>query len=526
MPKRGLGAFLTIAIVLGACSPTTESPSVSSGESAAPGATTDASTPPATSDERLIYASRETVDNAWALETDDAFLLTSLGVAEGLTRNGFDGSLEPRLATEWSRTGDLTWEFTLREGVTFHDGTPVDPTNVATALTHLLTVETPSRTFNAANIASVEASGANTVVVTSTAPNVLVPFFMASPNALVLAPKAYGANGIDPTEAGTGPFIIRSQNLPQGVSLDRNENYWEGPAKLFGVDVNFIPDPATRATQIQTGEAHIASSIPIPQLPTLEANPDLTVIRGDLSRTNSLYMNNKRAPFDDVRVRQAIQAAIDVDAIANTVLEGAVSPGVGPFSPTAPYVPQGAAPIVRDLDKANALLADAGIAPGSLTVGLWTYPSRAELPDVAVAVQAMLLEVGINVEVRVADYAALEPDLLAGEFDMLILSRGYLNDINDPAGYLGADYTCAGGFNMSHFCDPALDTALAAAVTQEDPQARYAVYSEIATQLQADAVDVFLYHPQELAATSTRVQGFVIHPMEQYLLTKDVTLGP
>lgn len=525
MPKRGPGAFLTIAIVLGACSPTTQSPPASSGESAAPGASS-ASVPPAATDERLVYASRETVDNAWALETDDAFLLTVLGVAEGLTRNGFDGSLEPRLATEWSRTGDLTWEFTLREGVAFHDGTPVDPANVSAALTYLLTVDAPSRTFNAANIASVEPSGPNTVVVTSTAPNVLIPFFLASPNALVLAPKAYTASGIDPTEAGTGPFIIRSQNLPQGVSLDRNDAYWGGPAKLVGVDVNFIPDPSTRATQVQTGEADIASSIPIPQVPTLEADPNLTVVRGDLSRTNSLYMNNQRAPLDDVRVRQAIQAAIDVEALANTVLEGAVSPGVGPFSPSAPYAPNGAAPIVRDLDKANALLAEAGVAPGSLTLGLWAYPSRAELPDVAVAIQAMLLEVGINVEVRVADYAALEPDLLAGNFDMLVLSRGYLNDINDPAGYLGADYTCEGGFNLSQFCDPAVDAKLAEAVKQDDPEARYAIYSDIASQLQADAVDVFLYHPQELAATSNRVQGFRIHPMEQYLLTPDVSLAP
>lgn len=527
MPKRAVAAFLATVIAVAACGSTTSSPSASGEAPASPGATTEASAaPPAASDERLVYASRETVDNAWALETDDAFILTALGVGETLARTGFDGKIEPILATSWTRTGDLTWEFTLRDGVTFHDGTPVDSAAVVASLSHLLTVEAPSRSFNATNIASVEATGPSTVVITSTAPNALIPEFTASPNAVILASKAYTASGIDPTMAGTGPFIIASQNLPQSVALDRNDAYWGGEVGLPGIDVNFIPDPATRATQIQSGEAHIASSIPIPLVPVLEADPNVAIVRGDLSRTNSMYFNNKKAPLDDVRVRQAIQAAIDVDAIANIVLEGAVSPGVGPFAPTAAWAPAGAAPIARDLDKAKALLADAGIEPGTLTLGLWAYPSRAELPDVAVAIQAMLLEVGINVEVRVADYAALEPDVLAGNFDMMMLSRGYLNDINDPAGYLGADYTCAGGYNLSHFCDPAVDAKLADAITNDDAAARYAVYSEIASQLQGTAVDTFLYHPQEIAATSPRVQGFKIHPMEQYLMTPAITLAP
>lgn len=524
MPKRGLGALLAAAIVFAACSPTA-SPSATSGATDSPGSTPGASSPTA-GDQRLVYASRETVDNAWALETDDAFLLTATGIGETLTRTGFDGQLEPVLATEWTRTGDLTWEFTLRDGVTFHDGTPVDAAAVAASLSHLLTVEAPARSFNATNIASVEASGANVVVVTSTRPNALVPFFVASPNAVILAAKAYATDQIDPIQAGTGPFILSAQNLPQSFTLDRNDSYWGGTVGLAGVDVRLIPDAATRATLVQTGEAQISSTIPIPLVPSLEADPNLTVIRGDLSRTNSLYLNNQKAPLSDVRVRQAIQAAIDVDALANVVLEGAVRPAIGPFSPSAAWAPEGAQPIVRDLDKAKALLAEAGIEPGTLTVGLWAYPSRAELPDVAVAIQAMLLEVGINVEVRVADYAALEPDVLAGNFDMMLLSRGYLNDINDPAGYLGADYSCAGGYNLSHFCDEAVDAALATALTNDDPEARFAIYRDIATQLQTDAVDVYLYHPQELAATSNKVQGFVIHPMEHYLLTPAVTLAP
>lgn len=515
-----LGGLLVAALIVTACQGTT-----SSGTPSATSGTPTDSPSVAPSDKTLTWASRETVDAAWATETDDAFVLTTAGVGETLIRAGFDGEPEPFLATEWSRTGDLTWEFTLREGVTFHDGTPMDAEAVAAALTYLLNVEAPARSFNPTSIASVEASGDGAVVVTSTAPNALVPLYVASPNTVILAAKAYTSGGIDPTEAGTGPFAITAQNLPQGFTLTRNDNYWGGDVALAGIEVQLVPDGATRATLLQTGEADIASTLPIPTIPLIEANGELTVVRGQLARTNSLYMNNSRAPLNDVRVRQAIQAAIDVDAIANQVLEGAVAPASGPFAATAAWAPDGAAPIALDVDRAKSLLAEAGFDEGELQLSLWTYAARAELPDVAVAIQGMLADAGIVVEIRVADYSAMEGDVLGGNYDLFLLSRGYLTDINDPAGFLRADYTCAGTYNLSLFCDEAVDAQLKEAVSNEEPAARYAIYADIAAMLQENAVDVFLYNPQELAGTSGKVQNFKIHPMEHYLLTPELTIG-
>ncbi|MBF8289302.1 MAG: putative transporter substrate-binding protein [Chloroflexi bacterium] len=514
-----LGGLLVATLIVTACQGTTPS-----GTPSATGVTPTDAPSVAPSDKTLTWASRETVDAAWATETDDAFLLTLSGVGETLIRAGFNGEPEPFLATEWSRTGDLTWEFTLREGVAFHDGTPMDADAVAAALTYLLNVDAPARSFNATSIASVEASG-DAVVVTSTGPNALVPLYVASPNTVILAAKAYTAGGIDPTEAGTGPFAITAQNLPQGFTLTRNDNYWGGEVALAGINVQLVPDGATRATLLQTGEADIASTLPIPTIPLIEANGDLTVVRGQLARTNSLYMNNSRAPTNDVKVRQAIQAAIDVDAIANQVLEGAVAPASGPFAATAAWSPDGAAPITLDVDRAKSLLAEAGFDEGELKLSLWTYAARAELPDVAVAIQGMLADAGIVVEIRVADYAAMEADVLGGNYDLFLLSRGYLTDINDPAGFLRADYTCAGTYNLSLFCDEAVDAQLEAAVSNEEPSARYAIYADIAAMLQENAVDVFLYNPQELAGTSSKVQNFKIHPMEHYLLTPELTIG-
>jgi peptide/nickel transport system substrate-binding protein len=143
-----------------------------------------------------------------------------------------------------------------------------------------------------------------------------------------------------------------------------------------------------------------------------------------------------------------------------------------------------------------------------------------------VAIQGMLADVGIGIDVRVADYAALEPEVLAGNFDMMLVSRSYLTDLNDPAGYLRSDYTCEGGYNLSHFCDPAVDAELETAVSNEDAEARYAVYAKIAERLQADAVDVFLYNPQELSGTSAKISGYVVHPLEHFIATPQLTYTP
>lgn len=516
-----LGGLL-VAVVIAACQATPQvSPTSPAGTDGAP---TEAPSvgPSATT---ITWASRETVDSAWAVETDDAFVMTKAGIAETLTRTSFEGELEPFLATEWERTGDLTWRFTIREGVKFQDGTDVTAEAVAASLTHLLEVEAPARSFNPTAISGVAAVGDNVVEVTSATPNALIPLYVASPNTVILAAKAYTPSGIDPTGAGTGPFAVTEQNLPTDFTMVRNENYWGGEVALAGVTVQLIPEGATRATLLQTGEVDVADSMPIPTLPLIEADSGLRLSPGLLARTNSLYMNNGRAPLNDIKVRQAIQAAIDVDALANQVLEGAVTPAVGPFAPTAAWAPEGATPVVVDVNKAKGLLAEAGFAEGALTLSLWAYPGRAELPDVAVAIQSMLAEAGIVVEIRVADYAALEPDVLAGNYDMLVLSRGYLNDINDPAGFLRADYTCEGTFNLSHFCDPAVDAELEAAVANEDPTARYAVYAALAERLQADAVDVFLYNPQELAATAANIQNFRVHPLEHFLMTPELSVG-
>lgn len=477
------------------------------------------------SNQKIIWAWPFAPSAAWALETDDSSLLTQMGVAEPLTDIAYDGTLGPKLAASWKQPDALTWDFTLRSGVKFQNGTSLDAQAAVAALTHVLHATAPARALNPKILTSVEAVGSNVVRVHTATPNALVPFDLATSNAAILAPAAYTGTSINPMGTGTGPFIMTSQNLPQDVELKANPNYWGGTVHIAFAQMRYVPDAQTRASLIQSGEAQLVDTLPIASLPTLKQDSNVTVIQQPLNRTTALYINNQRAPFTDVRVRQAIQSAIDVNAIANQVLEGAHLPAAGFFPAGRPWSPPGEAPVPYDVAKAQSLLAQAGVDAKSLHLTLWAYSERAELPLSATAIQGMLSKIGINVTIRVALYAALEPDFLAGRFDMVLVSRGQLFDVADPGAVLLSDYTCSGSYNISRFCDSSVDAQVTQAIASPEAANRYKVYQQIAAMLQTKAVDVFLYNERETAARSPKLKNFELHPTEEYFLTAGMTWG-
>ena len=184
-----------------------------------------------------------------------------------------------------------------------------------------------------------------------------------------------------------------------------------------------------------------------------------------------------------------------------------------------------AAVIAYDKARSLALLKEAGVDPASIKLNLLAYVERAELPDLAAVVQAQLGEIGIAVELRIANYGALEPDLLAGNFDMLLLSRGYLSDVADPIGFLTADYSCEGGYNLSQFCDSEIDAKIDAAAAAEGAEERYALYKDIASDLHARAVTVFVVHQQRSDGHAANVQNYQVHPDAYYIFTPELSLG-
>ena len=459
----------------------------------------------------------------WALETDDAFVLTKIGCLETLARLNFEGQLEPLLASGWQQASPTEWDVTIRDGVSFQNGEKLTAAGVADALNHVLSVGAPSRAFSPKVVASVEAIDGTTVRITTPKPSVLLPYRLAAPNTGILAPAAYTGERINPIGTCSGPFTIVEDIPQQAVRLQRNDNYWGEQAQITEAEVRFVPDGGVRATQVQTGEAQISRNIPVSALEKLKNAAGVKLITVATPRTNGLYFNHKKPPFDNTAVRRAVQSAIDAEAIAAAIYEGSAQPAVGPFAPEEPWAPKDAAVASYNPEQAKALLSEAGVDIGPLS--LFAYTERAELPDLAAVIQAQLQQIGIEVDIRVANYAALEPDLLAGNFDMFLLSRNHLSDVADPIGFLTADYTCNGGYNLSQFCDPAIDKALGEARSLADAAARHQIYAQVAQQLQNDAVTAFLVHVQQSDATSENVQNYRIHPYSHYVLVPQLSLA-
>lgn len=460
----------------------------------------------------------------FALETDDATVLAKAGCLEPLTRIDFDGKLQPSLAESWTQAAPDTWDFKLRKGVTFQDGKPVTAAAAAAALNTALKVPAPARSFSPRVIKSVEAVGEDVVRVTTPAPSVLTPLRLAATNTGILSPAAYKDGKIDPVGTCTGPFVITRVNGQQSLSLKRNDNYWGGKVTLAEAEIKFIPDANVRATQLRSGEADVAGAVPASTLARLKQTAGLKVVTLATPRTTTLLVNTKKAPFDNPKVRQALQAALDLEGIAASVYEGSVQPAVGPFAPHEPWVQKAAKPAAYDVKKAQALLAEAGIKPGSLEIEIMAYTEKVELKDLAAILQDQFKAVGVNARIRLAEYKALEPDLNGGRYDVALLSRSHLVDVADPAGYLQSDYGCGGGFNLTQHCDKDFDAKLTAAAAQADASKRYAVYGELAQYLQSNAVNIFVIHEAGNDGYKTRVKNYRIHPFYQYTLTKDLAV--
>lgn len=459
---------------------------------------------------------------AFAIETADAFVLTTIGVAEPMVRTDFEGRAQPGLATAWEQVDDRSWRFRLREKVSFHNGQPLDAAAATTALQYVIASATPPRGLQGA---TVEAADAMTVVVRAAQPDPVLPLRMSSPNASLLAPAAYAAGGVPrPMAHGTGPFELVSERPGEQVGLRANAGYWGGKPALDEVEVRFIPDPATRATAVRAGEIDLAQGIPASQVPTLRSAPSLKLVSAPEPRTTSLYMNTKSDKLADRRVREALSLAIDRRALAEGVLDGSGIPAAGVFRPDSEWSQNRLKVTPANPERAASLLAEAGFAKGKLNVNLWTYTDRAGLEDVATAVQAMLAKAGVTATIRVSAYAAVEPDVLAGNFDLFILSRSYLTDTNDPGGFLASDFGCKGSYNLNHYCDAELDALIGQLSTATEPARRFDLFRKAEDRLVSQFVGAPLVHDQVTTAMRTNVDGYRADPLGRYLLTPQLAV--
>ncbi|WP_228899623.1 ABC transporter substrate-binding protein [Streptomyces sp. DH1] len=438
--------------------------------------------------------------------SDDAFKLSRWSTAETLVKLDADGDARPALATEWKQSG-RSWTFTLREGVTFHDGTELTAEAVVRSLTKAAGASPKPRILDGVEL-TVEAVDAATVTVTTAEEDPLVPQRLSSPQLSILAAKAYRGKTVNPVGAGTGPFELTRVNGTSSAALDRYDDYWGGTAKAPGIDVTFVPDGTARAAALRSGEADIVEAVPVSQAALLDED---LITEVPMPRTNTLYLNTEKGAFQDPALRAAAREAIDAESIVKGVYEGRADVAEGLLGPALPWASGLREPVRR---------AKAG-DPDGRTITIGTFTDRAELPEVAAALQQQLQKAGFRVKLEVREYANIESDALAGAFDAFILSRATVLDSGDPAAYLYSDFASDGSFNISQLADPAVDKALhKAGATPTGDARRQAVIDAEAAVLATDAA-VPMLHERVIQGDAADVVGAAHDPRERELVTLD-----
>ncbi|ADI15797.1 glutathione ABC transporter substrate-binding protein [Truepera radiovictrix] len=434
-----------------------------------------------------------------------------------------DLELVPGLAESWEQLDDTTWEFTLREGVTFHNGEPLTADDVVFTFNRLTDPEVAApAAFLLGFVESVEAADERTVRITTQYPFAPILAHLSHTATSILNEQAVTEAGEDygtTTVVGTGPFSFVRWEPATQIVLERNDDWWGGEVLPERVVFRPIIEGTVRAIELETGGIDIAYGLEPTDANRIEGGgvPGVRLETVETLSTNYIGFNVQKEPFDDVRVRQAINHAVDVDLIIEAVLEGRAIPATGPIAPAVFGARTDLEPYAYDPERARELLAEAGLEGGFSTT-IWTNdnPTRIQIAEI---VQAMLLDVGINVDVQVLEWGTYLADTAEGLHDMFIL--GWVSVTGD------ADYGLYSLFhseqmgnpgNRTFFANERVDELLDLGRSSADEEERLAAYAEAQEIILEEAPWLFLNITVEDNGVRDNVEGFVPHPAGHHRL--------
>lgn len=441
-------------------------------------------------------------------------------------------NVEPRLATHWQVSDDgMRWTFKLRPGVQFHDGTPVNADAVVFSFERLLVKGHPSSLGDRGSywrsmlndVEKVTALDPLTVEIKVHRKYMpllgnLAMYPIVSPTAV----KRWGAAFSD-HPVGSGPFQFVDWIKQSRVVVRRFDEYWRGPAPLNQIVFQVVVDARQRLINLESGSVDLANSILPDEQPFVELHPDLVLHHAPGNDVSYLALNTQHPPFDDVRVRRAINYAVNKEPIVKLGFQGRAIAADTPLPPSmwGHHVP--ASRYQYDPAAAKRLLEEAA-SDGKLDrnrVYTLYAPStpRPYLPQperVARFLQASLEQAGIHTELVLLPYAQFRRAVQAGEHDMCVF--GWVGDTGDPDNFLYVllhskqSNTETGAQNVALFRNKEVDDLLLAAQEAADEETRAALYATIQDKISAEAPWVPLAHSELVMAGRSELERVKLSP--------------
>lgn len=468
----------------------------------------------------------DTFDPAGQTTTTVANMLDH--VVETLFTINEKGEVLPNLATEYRyEDGGKTVIIKLRTGVKFHDGTPLNAQAVKFSLDRVLDpkVRVPVRAPYIA-IERVEVVDDYTVRLVLKHPFAPLINALTFTTSAIISPKTVETAGNNYTHVtrpiGTGPYVISEYVRGDRLVLKRAPDYWGKKPYYDQIVFRIVPDAATRLSLLLAGEVDVIMLPPVAEIERLKANPNFRVLLAPSDRLMFVSINNQVEPFNDKRVRQALNYAIDKEAIIKNVMFGVVDPVDAPMHKSLfGYCPVGQYPY--DPAKARELLRQAGVMPG--TKILFLYPTGRYIND-AVASQAIagyLREVGFDVEMRTMDWPTYvatinrPPDKVTHHLHFLGWAPPYL-DGDYMFLIFWSKYWPPAGLATSYYKNPRVDELFERQRGITEPAERAKVLCEIAKIVWDDAPLIFLWSQTFPIAYSAKIKGVSYLPNEKFVI--------
>jgi peptide/nickel transport system substrate-binding protein len=449
-----------------------------------------------------------------------------LSIYEQLVKVGDDGiSLAPGLAEKWDTSSDgLTYTFHIRQGVKFSDGSDLSTDDIIWSLQRAKADEKGGWNFSLMQVKDMTAPDANTVVITVT--GIWAPFlsdlslFNGSIISKAFATKVGEAN-LTSQAMGTGPFSLKEWKRADHVTLAKNPNYWVADRPyLDEIVLKQVPNTNSQILQVKGGQADGIigqGDVALNQVPDLEKDTNLQVLKFLSTYNNFVIINTKNAPLDDVKLRQALNYATDKKSIITTILFGNAEVS-NSFMPNGMLYWNKDQPAYDfDVDKANQLMSESK-SPNGVTISFQVSSGNQLQVQIATALKAMWEKIKVNLDIQQLDAAVVRQNNLDEKYETML--SGWTNDIIDPDELVS--YAILPESNDDYHTgwqDPkAIDLAHQAQTTL-DPDKRKDLYYQI-QQIHKDAAPfVYLFVLPYIDVLNVKVKGFFHHPMGQYVFT-------
>ena len=421
--------------------------------------------------------------------------------------------LVSRLATSHQWIDSRTLVVNLRPGVSFHDGTPVDAAAVKYSLERHATLSGSARKGDVSSLDHVEIIDPLTVRFVLKSADVVFLSQLGVRAGVLVSPKAAEAAGKDfalrPICAG--PFKFTERVAQDHITIERVADYWDAANYHFSkVTFRPITDGTVRLANLQAGAVDINMNIPPVDAERVRKDPKLVLTVFDGLGYNGITINHARSapgqtPFGtDARVRKAFELSIDRAALVQTVFAGVHAPTAQPVPPTSPFYIQDVAVPPRDLAKAKALLAEAGVKlPYVLTLTIINAPDSIQTAEV---IQAMAAEAGFDVKLNAMEFAVSLDTVYGGNYAAYLIGWTGRPDVDGNIRdllYTGAPQNAVGYSNKN------FDTWIDEARAISDLPQRRVLYGKAFAQLHQDLPIIYLYGPRWLFGMTNRLQGFV-----------------